>query len=257
MVWDKIKNDKRWNKRQSKNCTKKRDFIYSNFVRDEIEKGRQVYIVCPLVEESEAIEAKAAEDLRDELKEKYFSDLNVEVLHGKMKPSLKDKIMEDFKNNKIQILVSTTVIEVGVNVPNATLMIIENAERFGLAQLHQLRGRVGRGSHKSHCILIYSSKTNVCKERMEIMEETNDGFKISEKDLEIRGPGEFFGTRQHGIPELKVANIFKHIKILKLAQEESKFILKQDRNLEKSEHILLKQEIVEKFSSINKEISLN
>ena len=209
------------------------------------------------VEESEAIEAKAAEDLRDELKEKYFSDLNVEVLHGKMKPSLKDKIMEDFKNNKIQILVSTTVIEVGVNVPNATLMIIENAERFGLAQLHQLRGRVGRGSHKSHCILIYSSKTNVCKERMEIMEETNDGFKISEKDLEIRGPGEFFGTRQHGIPELKVANIFKHIKILKLAQEESKFILKQDRNLEKSEHILLKQEIVEKFSSINKEISLN
>ncbi|MFR1934243.1 MAG: helicase-related protein [Clostridioides difficile] len=151
------------------------------------EKGRQVYIVCPLVEESEAIEAKAAEDLRDELKEKYFSDLNVEVLHGKMKPSLKDKIMEDFKNNKIQILVSTTVIEVGVNVPNATLMIIENAERFGLAQLHQLRGRVGRGSHKSHCILIYSSKTNVCKERMEIMEETNDGFKISEKDLEIRG----------------------------------------------------------------------
>ena len=237
--------------------SKKRDFIYSNFVRDEIEKGRQVYIVCPLVEESEAIEAKAAEDLRDELKEKYFSDLNVEVLHGKMKPSLKDKIMEDFKNNKIQILVSTTVIEVGVNVPNATLMIIENAERFGLAQLHQLRGRVGRGSHKSHCILIYSSKTNVCKERMEIMEETNDGFKISEKDLEIRGPGEFFGTRQHGIPELKVANIFKHIKILKLAQEESKFILKQDRNLEKSEHILLKQEIVEKFSSINKEISLN
>ena len=220
-------------------------------------KKEDKYIVCPLVEESEAIEAKAAEYLRDELKEKYFSDLNVEVLHGKMKPSLKDKIMEDFKNNKIQILVSTTVIEVGVNVPNATLMIIENAERFGLAQLHQLRGRVGRGSHKSHCILIYSSKTNVCKERMEIMEETNDGFKISEKDLEIRGPGEFFGTRQHGIPELKVANIFKHIKILKLAQEESKFILKQDRNLEKSEHILLKQEIVEKFSSINKEISLN
>ena len=231
--------------------------LKKEILRDEIEKGRQVYIVCPLVEESEAIEAKAAEDLRDELKEKYFSDLNVEVLHGKMKPSLKDKIMEDFKNNKIQILVSTTVIEVGVNVPNATLMIIENAERFGLAQLHQLRGRVGRGSHKSHCILIYSSKTNVCKERMEIMEETNDGFKISEKDLEIRGPGEFFGTRQHGIPELKVANIFKHIKILKLAQEESKFILKQDRNLEKSEHILLKQEIVEKFSSINKEISLN
>lgn len=237
--------------------SKKRDFIYTNFIRDEITKGRQVYVVCPLVEESEAIEAKAAEDLRDELKEKYFSDLNVEVLHGKMKPSLKDKIMNDFKNNKIQILVSTTVIEVGVNVPNATLMIIENAERFGLAQLHQLRGRVGRGSHKSHCILIYSSKTNVCKERMEIMEETNDGFRISEKDLEIRGPGEFFGTRQHGIPELKVANIFKHIKVLKLAQEESKNIFREDKNLNKKEHILLKKEMIEKFSNINKEISLN
>ena len=174
-----------------------------------------------------------------------------------MKPSLKDKIMNDFKNNKIQILVSTTVIEVGVNVPNATLMIIENAERFGLAQLHQLRGRVGRGSHKSHCILIYSSKTNVCKERMEIMEETNDGFRISEKDLEIRGPGEFFGTRQHGIPELKVANIFKHIKVLKLAQEESKNIFREDKNLNKKEYILLKKEMIEKFSNINKEISLN
>lgn len=236
---------------------KQRDFIYTNFIRDEIDKGRQVYVVCPLVEESEAIEAKAAEDLKDELKQKYFSDLNVEVLHGKMKPSLKDQIMNDFKENKIQILVSTTVIEVGVNVPNATLMIIENAERFGLAQLHQLRGRVGRGSHKSHCILIYSSKTNICKERMEIMEQTNDGFKISEKDLEIRGPGEFFGTRQHGLPELKVANIFKHIKILKLAQEEARNILKNDKNLSKNENILLKKEIIEKFSDINKEISLN
>lgn len=237
--------------------SKKRDFIYTNFVRDEIDKGRQVYIVCPLVEESEAVEAKAAEDLKEELKQKYFSDLNVEVLHGKMKPSLKDQIMNDFKNNEIQILVSTTVIEVGVNVPNATLMIIENAERFGLAQLHQLRGRVGRGKHKSHCILIYSSKTNICKERMEIMEETNDGFKISEKDLEIRGPGEFFGTRQHGLPELKVANIFKHIKILKLAQEEAKNILKDDKNLNKNENLLLKREIIEKFSDIDKEISLN
>ena len=196
-------------------------------------------------------------DLVDELKQEYFSDLRVGLLHGKMKASEKESIMKSFKNKDLDILVSTTVIEVGVNVPNATLMIIENAERFGLAQLHQLRGRVGRGKHKSYCILIYASKSDVCKQRMSIMEETNDGFKISEKDLEIRGPGEFFGTRQHGIPELKVANIFKHIKILKLAQEESKFILKQDRNLEKSEHILLKQEIVEKFSSINKEISLN
>ena len=127
-----------------------------------------------------------------------------------MRPAEKDAIMDDFKNKKLDILVSTTVIEVGVNVPNATLMIIENAERFGLAQLHQLRGRVGRGNNKSYCILIYNSKTEVCKERMAIMEETTDGFKISQKDLEIRGPGEFFGTRQHGLPELKVANIFKY-----------------------------------------------
>ena len=193
----------------------KRDKAYNSLVRKEVEKGRQVYIVCPLVEESEAIEAKAATELVEELKLEYFSDLKVGLLHGKMKSSEKDEIMKKFKNKEIDILVSTTVIEVGVNVPNATLMIIENAERFGLAQLHQLRGRVGRGSHQSYCILIYASKSEVCRQRMSIMEETNDGFKISEKDLEIRGPGEFFGTRQHGLPELKVANIFKHITILK------------------------------------------
>ncbi len=152
-----------------------------------------MYIVCPLVEESEAIEAKSAVELVEELRAEYFHDLRLGLLHGKMKSSEKDEVMGLFKNKEIDILVSTTVIEVGVNVPNATLMIIENAERFGLAQLHQLRGRVGRGSHKSYCVLIYDSKTDVCRQRMAIMEETNDGFKISEKDLEIRGPGEFLG----------------------------------------------------------------
>lgn len=235
---------------------KRRNEAYENLVRDEVQKGRQVYVVCPLVDESEKIEATAAVELVEELKREFFNDLRVGLLHGKMKPSEKDSIMDDFKNKRLDILVSTTVIEVGVNVPNATLMIIENAERFGLAQLHQLRGRVGRGKHKSYCILIYNSKTEVCKERMSIMEETTDGFKISQKDLEIRGPGEFFGTRQHGLPELKVANIFKHMKILKLAQVEARYIIGQDLKLQLEENKKLKEEILYKFSE-REEISLN
>ncbi|MGX9757309.1 ATP-dependent DNA helicase RecG [Clostridioides difficile] len=235
----------------------KRDRAYNNLVRREVESGRQVYIVCPLVEESEAIEAKSAVELVEELRSEYFSDLRLGLLHGKMKSSEKDEVMSNFKNKEIDILVSTTVIEVGVNVPNATLMIIENAERFGLAQLHQLRGRVGRGSHKSYCVLIYDSKTDVCRQRMSIMEETNDGFRISEKDLEIRGPGEFFGTRQHGLPELKVANLFKHIKILKLAQQEARYILGEDNNLQLKDNIPLKKEIIDKFKDTLEEISLN
>ena len=235
----------------------KRDKAYNNLVRNEVEKGRQVYIVCPLVEESEAIQAKAAVELVEELKEEYFSDLKVGLLHGKMKASEKESIMKSFKNKELDILVSTTVIEVGVNVPNATLMIIENAERFGLAQLHQLRGRVGRGKHKSYCILIYASKSDFCRQRMAIMEETNDGFKISEKDLEIRGPGEFFGTRQHGLPELKIANIFKHMKILKIAQQEARYIIGEDNNLQKIENKLLKNEIIDKFEYVSRGISLN
>ena len=235
----------------------KRDRAYNSLVRKEVEQGRQVYIVCPLVEESEAIEAKAAVELVEELKLEYFRDLRVGLLHGKMKASEKDSIMKSFKNKEIDILVSTTVIEVGVNVPNATLMIIENAERFGLAQLHQLRGRVGRGKYKSYCILIYASKSDVCRQRMSIMEETNDGFKISEKDLQIRGPGEFFGTRQHGLPELKVANIFKHMKILKLAQQEARYIVSEDYKLQNFENEMLKKEIINKFEYLVKEISLN
>ncbi|MGL5753633.1 MAG: ATP-dependent DNA helicase RecG, partial [Paraclostridium sp.] len=235
----------------------KRDKAYNRLVREEVEKGRQVYIVCPLVEESESIEAKSAVELVEELKSEYFSDLRLGLLHGKMKPSEKDDIMKKFKAKELDILVSTTVIEVGVNVPNATLMIIENAERFGLAQLHQLRGRVGRGKHKSYCILIYSSKSEVCSQRMGIMEETTDGFKISEKDLEIRGPGEFFGTRQHGLPELKVANIFKHMKILKIAQQEARYIISEDVKLQSYDNKNLKQIVLKKFENRLEEISLN
>ena len=236
---------------------KKRERVYTSLVRREVEKGRQVYIVCPLVEENENMELKSVTETMEELRGEFFQDLKIDLLHGKMRPSEKESVMNSFKNHETDILVSTTVIEVGVNVPNATLMIIEDAERFGLAQLHQLRGRVGRGKHQSYCVLIYGSKSEVCRKRMEIMEETNDGFRISEKDLEIRGPGEFFGTMQHGLPEMKIANLFKHMKILKSAQQEARIIVSEDPNLEFAENKGLKIEINRKFKSAGKDISLN
>ena len=237
---------------------KKRDKVYNSLVRREVDKGRQVYIVCPLVEESETLDITSATETAEEIKRDFFPDLRVGLLHGKMKPSEKDTIMTAFKNHELDILVSTTVIEVGVNVPNSTLMIIENAERFGLAQLHQLRGRVGRGKYQSYCVLIYGSNSEVCRKRMSIMEETNDGFKISEKDLEIRGPGEFFGTMQHGVPELKVANLFKHMKILKTVQQEARIIIGEDSTLDFKEYRGLKREIESKFKDkIEKDITMN
>lgn len=235
---------------------KKRESYYMSKVRSEIEKGRQVYVVCPLVEESETLDLKSASEVYDELRYDFFKDLRVGLLHGKMKASEKDQVMEAFKNHELDILVSTTVIEVGVNVPNASLMIIENAERFGLAQLHQLRGRVGRGSEKSYCTLIYGSKTEICRHRMAIMEETNDGFKISEKDLELRGPGDFFGTRQHGLPELRVANLFKHMKILRLVQKEAREIYAQDPALRVKDNEGIRLKIEEMFKSIGGNISI-
>lgn len=235
---------------------RKRESYYMSKVRSEIEKGRQVYVVCPLVEESETLDLKSASEVYDELRGDFFKDLRVGLLHGKMKASEKDQVMEAFKNYELDILVSTTVIEVGVNVPNASLMIIENAERFGLAQLHQLRGRVGRGSEKSYCTLIYGSKTEICRHRMAIIEETNDGFKISEKDLELRGPGDFFGTRQHGLPELRVANLFKHMKILRLVQKEAREIYAEDPSLRLKENEGLRLKIEEMFKSIGGNISI-
>lgn len=237
---------------------KKRDKVYNSLVRREVDKGRQVYIVCPLVEESETLDITSVTETAEEIKREFFPDLRVGLLHGKMKPSEKDAVMTSFKNHELDILVSTTVIEVGVNVPNSTLMIIENAERFGLAQLHQLRGRVGRGKHQSYCVLIYGSNSEVCKKRMNIMEETNDGFKISEKDLEIRGPGEFFGTMQHGVPELKVANLFKHMKILKTVQQEARIIIGESPTLDFKEYRGLKREIELKFKNkVEKDITMN
>lgn len=218
-----------------------------SFIKKNVDEGRQAYIVCPFVDENEEMEdVKSVEKLAESYKDEIFKDYKVEILHGKMKPKEKDKIMQDFKGNKISILISTTVIEVGVDVPNANIMVIENAERFGLAQLHQLRGRVGRGEYKSYCILKYNSNSGRVRERMKIMTETEDGFKIAEKDLELRGAGEFFGTRQHGLPEFKIANIFEDIKILKQVQELALKIEMQDAKLEKEENKPLKK-LVEKI----------
>lgn len=219
----------------------------NNFIKKEIEQGRQAYIVCPLVEESENFDAKSVTEMYDYYKE-VFKEYNVAVLHGKMKPREKDEIMARFKIGEINVLISTTVIEVGVDVPNATIMVIENAERFGLAQLHQLRGRVGRGKFKSYCILKYEGNSDIIKERMEIMQKSSDGFVISEKDLELRGPGEFFGTKQHGIPEFKVANLITDIKILKAAQDVANKLLKEDPFIEQEENKEIKNKIDKLFS---------
>ncbi len=222
----------------------------NNFIKKQVDEGRQAYIVCPLVEESEEEDKdlKAVETLYEKCKEETFSNYRVEYIHGKMRPKEKDEIMERFKNKEIDILISTTVIEVGVDVPNANIMVIENAERFGLAQLHQLRGRVGRGEYKSYCVLKYKGKGQNTKERMKIMCETNDGFLISQKDLEIRGSGDFFGTMQHGIPDFKIANLFTDMDILKLAQEAATKIVSQDPKLEKEENRLLKLSVKDKFT---------
>jgi len=213
-----------------------------DFIKKQVQLGRQAYVVCPLVEESEKIDVVSAVELADELL-CTFKDYRVGLLHGKMKSKEKEEIMREFKNHKIDVLVSTTVIEVGVDVSNATVMLIENAERFGLAQLHQLRGRVGRGSSKSYCILICQNKTAVAKERMSIMTEANDGFVIAEKDLEMRGTGEFFGVRQHGLPELKIANIFEHRKIMKKAEEQIKDLVREDEYLKLDKYPELREKL--------------
>ena len=200
-----------------------------------------------MVEESESIDAKAVETMCDELKDTEFKGINVSILHGKMKAAEKENIMNAFSKGDIKILISTTVIEVGINVPNATIMLIENAERFGLSQLHQLRGRVGRGSDKSYCILVTDSKNEVTQERMRVMKKTNDGFEISETDLKLRGPGEFFGTKQHGLPQLKIANLYRDALTLSKAQESAADITSNRLWYKEEKYSVLKKKISDMF----------
>ena len=220
---------------------KDRTELYMN-VKREIQKGRQAYVVYPLVEESEKLEElKAATSMAEHIQKDIFPDLRVGLLHGQMKSVEKQEVMSGFKSRKLDILVATTVIEVGIDVPNATIMVIENAERFGLAQLHQLRGRVGRGSDKSYCYLVGTAKSEDSYRRIQVMVRTNNGFEIAEEDLNIRGPGEFFGTRQSGLPKFKIANIISDSALLETAKKEAMLLVKEDQLLQNSEHHLLKE----------------
>lgn len=226
---------------------KNRDKSY-RIAYEQVKMGRQVYVVYPIIEESERSDLRAATKMHKELMA-LFPDLRIGLLHGKMKSNEKERTMSDFKNQKIDILVSTIVIEVGVDISNASTMIVEHADRFGLSQLHQLRGRIGRGRFFSYCILISDPKTDEAKERIKAMLKTQDGFKIAEEDLEIRGPGEFFGTRQSGLPELKIGNIVRDRDILELAKKEAFEIVKKDRFLTMPEHARIQKDLKKKYNT--------
>ena len=219
-------------KTEAKNISSRKK-VYE-FVRAEILAGRQAYVVCPLIERSESeqlADIEPAEEIFDMLSTGIFHDIPCGLLHGRMRPRDKEEVMEKFHDGETKLLVSTTVIEVGVDVPNASVMVVEHAERFGLAQLHQLRGRVGRGSEKSYCILISDSKASVAKSRLEILENTSDGFKLAEEDLKLRGPGQFFGEAQHGLPDLKIADVFRDVEILFQARDAAEKFITDDENL--------------------------
>ena len=227
--------------------SRSRKKVYS-FAADMIKQGRQVYAVAPLIADSESVEALSAESLYEKLRSEY-PQLRAGLVHGGMKQAEKDAAMERFAAHETDILVATVVIEVGINVPNACVMIIENAERFGLAQLHQLRGRVGRGKEQSYCFLITDPKSELGKERAKVIEETNDGFVIAEKDLRMRGPGDFFGTRQHGLPALGMADLVKHIGILNGLRPAVKEMLQADPHLRKPENAHVAEGVQKLFGS--------
>ena len=223
-----------------------------NYIKKFIAEGRQAYIVCPLVDENEALGIKSASEYYKELSENQFKGYTVGLLHGKMKPKDKENVMRRFAAGEIQLLISTTVIEVGIDVPNAALMVIENAERFGLSQLHQLRGRIGRGEYSSACILISDVKSGDTKRRLDVIKNNTDGVKIADEDLKLRGPGDFLGSRQHGLPDMKIADIFADRETLHLAGKEAEELIKRDPTLHDPENAGLRAEIAALFSRLNR-----
>jgi ATP-dependent DNA helicase RecG len=222
---------------------RERERAYS-FLRSQIEQGHQAFIVCPLVEESEKIEAKAAVEEHQRLQDQIFPDLKLGLLHGRMKGEEKEAVMAAFKRREFDVLVSTSVVELGIDIPNATIILVEGANRFGLAQLHQFRGRVGRSEYQSYCLLLSDSSTPEAQERLRAIETTQDGFALAEKDLELRGPGEFFGTRQSGLPELTLARLSDAM-VLEQARTEAQALLREDPDLARPEHRLLARKLVE------------
>lgn len=230
---------------------------YMNFIKKHISEGRQAYIVCPLVDESDTLELQSVINLYERLKERYFQDVEIEFIHGKLKPVDKDRIMKNFENGKIKVLVATTVIEVGINVPNSNIMVIYNAERFGLSQLHQLRGRIGRGNYESFCILVSNNKSTNVKKRMDIMCYSNDGFYISEQDFLLRGYGDILGYRQSGEARFKILNIQKDYELLKSAIKYVDKILMDDFNFEKEENQVLKRNVDEFVQNLSNNIIMN
>lgn len=223
-----------------------------DFILSQVRQGRQAYVVTPLIEDSEVLDLNSAESVYKTLSER-FQPYQTELLHGAMKQSEKDRIMQSFHEGETRILVSTVVIEVGINVPNATVMLIENSERFGLAQLHQLRGRVGRGAEHSYCFLINEGKSEIADQRAEIMASTTDGFVIAEKDLQLRGPGEIFGSRQHGVPQLRIADLSKHMKMLNPIREQAKKIIEEDPKLTSKKYEPIKNKLHEFFPETGKD----
>ncbi|MGB4439455.1 MAG: helicase-related protein, partial [Sedimentibacter sp.] len=221
------------------------------FIKSQINDGRQAYIVAPLVEESETLELDSATNIYNELKSSYFSQYKLGLLHGKMNNAEKEAVINEFYGGKINVLVSTTVIEVGVNVPNSVIMLVLNAERFGLAQLHQLRGRVGRGKFQSYCILINESRSRKSADRMNILKKTSNGFLIAEEDLKIRGPGDFFGTKQHGLSKYEIQNIINDVEVVQIVQVLSKNMLKENPHLEGNDYRNLKKQIMNLFKDEN------
>ena len=229
------------------------------FIKKQLDAGRQAYIVCPLVEEKDREEDDEAErnkrisarEYMETLSTGIFKDYPTALLHGKLKPKEKDAVMADFAAGNTKLLICTTVIEVGIDVPNANLIVIENAECFGLSQLHQLRGRTGRGSAKSYCILISDAEGDAAKQRFDIMTQTNDGFRIAEKDLELRGPGDFFGARQSGLPTLRIADLMTDTRVMYAAGRDAKRILEADPSLSAPEHAGLKKSVERLFADIS------